>query len=77
MVMFGGTVSNIGPVPHLKAGNILVRQPGYLAEAQGAGTVLGSRFPIILTSRADTVLARMASCAVAFIAARRGDRPVP
>jgi enoyl-[acyl-carrier-protein] reductase (NADH) len=39
--------------------------------------VLGARIPIILTSRADTVLARMASCAVALIAARRGDRAAP
>ncbi len=59
-------------VPDLEAGNMLVKQLGYLAEAQGAGIVLGARLPIILTSRADTVLARMASCAVALIAARRG-----
>jgi phosphate acetyltransferase len=77
MVMFGGTVSNIRPVPDLKAGNMLVKQLGYLAEAQGAGIVLGARIPIILTSRADTVLARMASCAVALIAARRGERAAP
>jgi hypothetical protein len=43
--------------------------------AQGAGIVLGARVPIILTSRTDSVLARMASCAVALVAARRG-RPV-
>ena len=61
-------------VPDLEAGNMLVKQLGYLTEAQGAGIVLGARIPIILTSRADTVLARMASCAVALIAARRGDR---
>ena len=64
-------------VPDLEAGNMLVKQLGYLAEAQGAGIVLGARIPIILTSRADTVLARMASCAVALIAARRGDRAAP
>jgi phosphotransacetylase len=62
-------------VPDLEAGNMLVKQLGYLAEAQGAGIVLGARIPIILTSRADTVLARMASCAVALIAARRGRGP--
>lgn len=56
---------------------MLVKQLGYLAEAQGAGIVLGARIPIILTSRADTVLARMASCAVAPIAARRSRLPVP
>ena len=59
-------------VPDVEAGNMLVKQLGYLAEAQGAGVVLGARVPIILTSRADTVLARMASCAVALVAARRG-----
>jgi phosphotransacetylase/acyl dehydratase len=64
-------------VPDLEAGNILVKQLAYLAEAQGAGIVLGARIPIMLTSRADTVLARMASCAVALIAARRGHRAVP
>ena len=64
-------------VPDLEAGNILVKQLGYLAEAQGAGIVLGARIPIMLTSRADTVLARMASCAVALIAGRQGHRAVP
>ena len=60
-------------VPDLEAGNMLVKQLEYLADAQGAGIVLGARIPIILTSRADTTLARMASCAVALIAARRGQ----
>jgi len=64
-------------VPDLEAGNMLVKQLGYLAEAQGAGIVLGARIPIILTSRADTVLARMASCAVALVAARRGRLSAP
>jgi hypothetical protein len=50
---------------------------GYLAQALGAGIVLGARIPIILTIRADTVLARMASCAVGLIAARRGERAPP
>ncbi|HET7380143.1 MAG TPA: bifunctional enoyl-CoA hydratase/phosphate acetyltransferase [Gaiellales bacterium] len=59
-------------VPDLEAGNILVKQLGYLADAEGAGIVLGARVPIILTSRADTVLARMASCAMGLVAARRG-----
>ncbi len=59
-------------VPDLEAGHMLVKQLGYLAEAQGAGVVLGARVPVILTSRADTVLARMASCAAALVAARRG-----
>jgi phosphotransacetylase/acyl dehydratase len=64
-------------VPDLEAGNMLVKQLEYLGEAQGAGIVLGARIPIILTSRADTVLARMASCAVALVAARRGRLPAP
>jgi phosphate acetyltransferase len=64
-------------VPDLEAGNMLVKQLGYLAEAQGAGIVLGARIPIILTSRADSVLARMASCAVALVAARRRERAAP
>jgi phosphate acetyltransferase/phosphate butyryltransferase len=62
-------------VPDLEAGNMLVKQLAYLAEAQGAGIVLGARMPIILTSRADTVLARMASCAVALVVARGRCRP--
>jgi phosphate acetyltransferase len=64
-------------VPDLEAGNMLVKQLAYLADAQGAGIVLGARVPIILTSRADTVLARTASCAVALVAARRGRVAVP
>jgi phosphate acetyltransferase/phosphate butyryltransferase len=64
-------------VPGLEAGNILVKQLGYLAGAQSAGIVLGARVPIVLTSRADTALARMASCAVALVAARRGERAAP
>ena len=59
------------------AGNMLVKQLGYLAQAEGAGIVVGARIPIILTSRADTVLARMASCAVALVAARRGPGSAP
>jgi len=56
---------------------MLVKQLGHLTEAQGAGIVLGARIPIIQTSRADTVLPRMASCAVALLAARRSRLPMP
>jgi phosphate acetyltransferase len=42
----------------------LVVQLGYLVEAQGAGTILGARIPIILTSRAATLLARIAPCGI-------------
>jgi len=61
-------------VPDLEAGNILAKQLSFLANADSAGLVLGARVPIILTSRADSVRSRIASCAVAVLAAyaRRG-----
>jgi phosphotransacetylase len=60
--------------PDLEAGNMLAKQLSYLANADSAGIVLGSRVPVILTSRADSVRSRLASCAVAMMAAhtRRG-----
>ncbi len=63
-------------VPDLEAGNMLAKQLSFLANADAAGIVLGARVPIILTSRADTVRARMASCAVAVLLAhaRRQQR---
>ena len=51
--------------PDLEAGNILAKQLTFLANADSAGVVLGARVPIILTSRADSVRSRIASCAVA------------
>lgn len=51
--------------PDLEAGNILAKQLSFLANADSAGLVLGARVPIILTSRADNVRSRIASCAVA------------
>jgi phosphotransacetylase len=56
-------------VPDLEAGNILAKLLSFLANADSAGLVLGARVPIILTSRADSVRARIASCAVAMLAA--------
>jgi phosphotransacetylase len=56
-------------VPDLEAGNILAKQLSFLANADSAGLVLGARVPIILTSRADSVRSRIASCAVATLAA--------
>jgi phosphotransacetylase len=56
-------------VPDLEAGNILAKQLSFLANADSAGLVLGARVPIILTSRADSVRSRIASCAVAMLAA--------
>jgi len=55
--------------PDLEAGNILAKQLTFLAHADSAGLVLGARVPIILTSRADSVRSRIASCAVAMLAA--------
>ena len=56
--------------PDLEAGNILAKLLSFLAKADGAGIVLGARVPIILTSRADGIRARIASCAVAVLASR-------
>ena len=55
--------------PDLEAGNILAKQLSFLANADSAGLVLGARVPIILTSRADSVRSRIASCAVACLVA--------
>jgi phosphate acetyltransferase len=52
--------------PDLEAGNILAKQLSFLANADSAGMVLGARVPVILTSRADSVRSRIASCAVAM-----------
>lgn len=54
-------------VPDLEAGNMLAKNLSFLANADAAGIVLGARVPIILTSRADSVRTRMASCAVAVL----------
>ena len=65
--------ANILVVPDLEAGNMLAKSLSFLAHADAAGIVLGARVPIILTSRADLLLTRLASCAVAVMvaAARR------
>ena len=55
--------------PDLEAGNMLAKQLSFLANADSAGMVLGAKVPIILTSRADSVRARIASCAVAVLVA--------
>jgi phosphate acetyltransferase len=66
-------------VPDLEAGNMLAKNLTFLARADAAGIVLGARVPIVLTSRADSVRARMASCAVAvlYAHARRGTAALP
>ncbi len=67
--------ANVLVVPDLEAGNMLAKSLSFLARADAAGIVLGAKVPIILTSRADEEIARLASCAVAqlLVAARRGD----
>jgi phosphate acetyltransferase len=68
-------------VPDLEAGNMLAKSLTFMAGADAAGIVLGARVPIILTSRADSVMARRASCAVALLMAHarraRIEKSVP
>jgi phosphate acetyltransferase len=61
--------ANVLIVPDLEAGNMLAKSLSFLAGADSAGIVLGAKVPIILTSRADSVMARLASCAVATLVA--------
>jgi phosphotransacetylase len=63
--------------PDLEAANILAKQLTFLANADSAGIVLGARVPIILTSRADSVRSRIASCAVAVLAAHARRQALP
>ncbi|MCC7284270.1 MAG: phosphate acetyltransferase [Acetobacteraceae bacterium] len=70
----GGPVAgnaDILVVPDLEAGNMLAKSLSFLADADAAGIVLGARVPVMLTSRADSVESRMASCAVAVLLAAR------
>jgi phosphate acetyltransferase len=64
-------------VPDLEAGNMLAKNLAYFAKADGAGIVLGTRVPVVLTSRADTPRARMASCAVAALCANARRQHAP
>jgi phosphate acetyltransferase len=66
--------ANILLVPDLEAGNMLVKQLQYLAGADAAGIVLGTRVPIVLTSRADSVRTRQASAAVMKLVAHTKHR---
>jgi phosphate acetyltransferase len=66
-------------VPDLEAGNMLAKELTFLANADAAGIVLGARVPIILTSRADNMRARMASCAIVVLhahATRTATMPI-
>ncbi|MDP1524853.1 MAG: bifunctional enoyl-CoA hydratase/phosphate acetyltransferase [Rhodocyclaceae bacterium] len=56
-------------VPDIESGNMLAKQLEYLADALGAGIVLGARVPIVLTSRADSAQTRTASTALAVVLA--------
>jgi phosphate acetyltransferase len=62
--------ANVLLVPDLEAGNMLAKSLSFLAGADAAGIVLGAKVPIILTSRADSLLTRLASCAVAVMVAK-------
>src|ERR1700690_2465171 len=72
-------VADVLVVPDLESGNMLAKQLEYLGGAELAGLVLGGRGPIVLTSRADAVRARLASCAVAVTHARAqsAEGPLP
>jgi phosphate acetyltransferase len=62
--------ANVLMVPDLEAGNMLAKSLSFLAGADAAGVVLGARVPVILTSRADSLMTRLASCAVAALVAK-------
>jgi phosphate acetyltransferase len=62
--------ANVLVVPDLEAGNMLAKSLSFLAGADAAGIVLGARVPIILTSRADPITTRLASCGVAALVAQ-------
>ena len=61
-------------VPDLESGNMVAKLLSFLAKADSAGLVLGARVPIILTSRADSVQSRIASCGIAMLAAHARRR---
>ena len=63
-------MADILVAPDLEAGNMLAKSLTFMAGADAAGIVLGARLPIILTSRADSTIARLASCAVAALVAQ-------
>ncbi|HEX8612404.1 MAG TPA: phosphate acetyltransferase [Telluria sp.] len=62
--------ANILVAPDLEAGNMLAKSLSFMANAAAAGIVLGARVPLVLTSRADSLAARLASCAVAVLVAQ-------
>jgi hypothetical protein len=66
--------ANVLVVPDLEAGNMLAKSLSFLAGADAAGIVLGARVPIVLTSRADALTTKLASCAVALAGRARAPR---
>lgn len=67
--------ANILVVPGIDAGNMLAKQLAFVSHAEGAGLVLGARVPVILNSRSDSPMSRLASCAVAALHhASKGER---
>ena len=66
--------ANVLVVPDLVSGNILAKTLSFMVHAEAAGLVVGARVPIILTSRADSEAARVASCALAMLAVHAVDK---
>lgn len=64
-------------VPDMESGNMLAKQLEYLGDASMAGVVVGARVPVILTSRADSLETRLASCAVAMLLANHYRKNPP
>jgi phosphate acetyltransferase len=62
--------ANVLVVPDLEAGNMLAKSLSFLANADAAGIVLGARVPVVLTSRADPPISRLAACAIAALLAQ-------
>ncbi|MCC6194353.1 MAG: phosphate acetyltransferase [Burkholderiales bacterium] len=69
--------ANVLVVPNLESGNMLAKSLTFLAGADAAGIVLGAKVPIILTSRADSVTARLASCGIAALVAQARREAAP
>jgi phosphotransacetylase len=67
--------ANILVVPGIDAGNMLAKQLSFVSHAEGAGLVLGAKVPVILNSRSDSPMSRLASCAVAVLHRSAGKPP--
>ena len=67
MVYYIASGTTSYPIPGIDAGNMLAKQLAFISHAEGAGLVLGARVPVILNSRSDSAMSRLASCAVAAL----------